>query len=73
MDIPLFVLSLALFLAGAVLVTYLLLIVGIRAEDRRMNITAPPRTLIEAVTRRLLGVRVRHHSDTEPHPHDARR
>ncbi|MER6828963.1 hypothetical protein ABT352_23490 [Streptosporangium sp. NPDC000563] len=73
MDIPLFIVFFALFLAGAVLVTYLLLIVGIRAEDRRMNITAPPRTLIEALTRRLLGVRVRHDSDTDTHPHDARR
>jgi hypothetical protein len=36
-----------------------LVLVSIRDEDRRMSLTGTPRTRIEAVTRRLLGVGVR--------------
>jgi hypothetical protein len=36
-----------------------LVLVGIRAEERRMSLTSTPSTCIEAATRRLLGVGVR--------------
>jgi hypothetical protein len=43
----------------AVLAVLALVLAGIRAEDRRMSLTRTPRTRIEAVTRRLLGVGIR--------------
>jgi hypothetical protein len=50
----------AVILTGlGVLAALVLVLVAIRGEDRRMSLTSAPRTRIEAVTRRLLGVGVR--------------
>ena len=37
----------------------MLVVVGIHDEDRHMSLTGAPRTRIEAITRRLLGVGIR--------------
>jgi len=42
-----------------VLALLILVLVSIHDEDRHMSLTGAPRTRIEAVTRRLLGVGVR--------------
>ncbi|MGH3187233.1 MAG: hypothetical protein ACRDPY_00860 [Streptosporangiaceae bacterium] len=49
----------ALLLGVAVLVLLVLVLIGIHHEERHMSLTGTPRTRIEAVTRRLLGVGVR--------------
>jgi hypothetical protein len=50
----------AVILTGlGVLAVLVLVLVGIHDEDRHMSLTSAPRTRIEAVTRRLLGVGVR--------------
>ncbi|MEV4061772.1 hypothetical protein [Nonomuraea dietziae] len=66
MNIPLFIVYLALFLTAGVLLLFAVLIIGIRAEDRRMNMTAPPRTLIETLTRYLLGAHVQRCPENDP-------
>ncbi|MFB9895868.1 hypothetical protein [Planobispora takensis] len=73
MNVPLFVVYLAVFLAAGVLLLFLTLTIGIRAEDRRTDLTAPPRTLVQALTRHLLGAHVQRSPDAEPEPHDVRR
>ena len=45
--------------ALGVLALLMLVLVGIRVEDRHMSLTSSPRTRTEAVTRRLLGVGIR--------------
>jgi hypothetical protein len=53
--------ALAAFLLGlGVLALLALVLIGIHHEERHMSLTSTPRTRIEAVTRRLLGVGVRH-------------
>ena len=42
-----------------VLAVLVLVLVGIHHEDRHMSLTGAPRTRIEAITRRLLGVGIR--------------
>ena len=49
----------ALLIGLGVLALLVLVLVGIRDEDRHMSLTSAPRTRIEAVTRRLTGVGVR--------------
>ena len=50
----------AVILTGlGVLAVLVLVLVGIHDEDRHMSLTSAPRTRIEAITRRLLGVGVR--------------
>jgi hypothetical protein len=50
----------AVILTGlGVLAVLVLVLVGIHDEDRHMSLTGAPRTRIEAITRRLLGVGVR--------------
>jgi hypothetical protein len=50
----------AVILTGlGVLAVLLLVLVGIHHEDRHMSLTGAPRTRIEAITRRLLGVGIR--------------
>lgn len=50
----------AVILTGlGVFAVLVLVLVGIHDEDRHMSLTSAPRTRIEAVTRRLLGVGVR--------------
>jgi hypothetical protein len=48
-----------LLTALGVLALLVLVLVGIRAEERHMSLTTAPGTCIEAATRRLLGVGVR--------------
>jgi hypothetical protein len=49
----------ALLIAMGVLALLVLVLVGIRNEERHMSLTSAPRTRIGALTRRLTGVRVR--------------
>jgi hypothetical protein len=50
----------AVILTGlGVFAVLVLVLIGIHDEDRHMSLTSAPRTCIEAVTRRLLGVGVR--------------
>ena len=50
----------AVILTGlGVLAVLVLVLVGIHGGDRHMSLTGAPRTRIEAITRRLLGVGIR--------------
>ena len=49
----------ALLIALGVLVLLVLVLVGIRDEERHMSLTSAPRTRIGAMTRHLTGVGVR--------------
>ncbi len=49
----------ALVIGLGVLALLVLVLVGIRDEERHMSLTSAPRTRIGAVTRRLTGVGVR--------------
>jgi hypothetical protein len=50
----------AVILTGlGVLAVLVLVLIAIHDEDRHMSLTGAPRTRIEAVTRRLLGVGIR--------------
>ena len=51
----------AAFLSGAVLGILALVIVGIHRGDRARHLADAPRTDVEAVTRRVLGVGTRSH------------
>jgi hypothetical protein len=53
----------ATFLSGAVLGVLVLLIVGIHRGDRAQHLADAPRTHVEAVTRRVLGVGTRSRRD----------
>ena len=57
------VLGVAVFLSGAVLGVLALLVAGIRKGDHTRHLADPPRTQVEAVTRRVLGVGTRYHRD----------
>jgi hypothetical protein len=49
----------ALLIAMGVLALLVLVLVGIRNEERHMSLTSAPRTRIGAITRHLTGVGVR--------------
>jgi hypothetical protein len=49
----------ALLLAASVLALLVLVLAGIRDEERHMSLTSVPRTRIGAITRHLTGVGVR--------------
>jgi hypothetical protein len=49
----------ALVIGLGVAALLVLVLVGISHEERHMSLTSAPRTRVEAVTRRLLGVGVR--------------
>jgi hypothetical protein len=49
----------AAFLAGAAIGTIVVITIGVRRDDRAKTLTRPPRTQIEAATRRMLGVGTR--------------
>ena len=53
------ILAVAIFLAGATIGLLAVFVIGIRRDDRAKNLTNAPRTQVEAVTRRALGVGVR--------------
>jgi hypothetical protein len=51
--------AIAAFIFGSAIGILAILIAGIRSDDRAKTLTCAPRTCIEAVTRRLLGVGIR--------------
>lgn len=55
-DIPLFVISLAFLAAIGVLVLFVVLVCGIRADDRHGNLSDRPQSGVERVARRVLGM-----------------
>ena len=57
--VPVTVAAVALVITLAVLGLLVLVLAGIRDEERHMSLTSAPRTRIGAVTRRLTGVGVR--------------
>jgi hypothetical protein len=62
------ILAAAAFLAGVTIGILVVLVVGIRRDDRAKNLTNAPRTHVEAATRRALGVGVRSgHADHSEH------
>ena len=66
MALALAILAVAVFLVGAVAGFLALIIIGIRRGDRAGRLADPPRTLMESVTRRVLGVGTRNHLDGHP-------
>lgn len=63
MALAIVVLAVAVFLVGAVLGFLALLIVGIRKGDRARRLADTPHTQVEAITRRVLSVGTRNHTD----------
>ncbi|GAA3168050.1 hypothetical protein [Nonomuraea roseoviolacea] len=59
MDLPLLVLMLALLAALAVVLLFAVLVYGVRADDRRMNLSDDSRSWGVRVTRRVLGMHSR--------------
>ena len=60
MDILLMTLLAAVFVTGlGVLALLVLVIAGLRAEERQMNLTRPPRTRAGLLARRLTGASAR--------------
>jgi hypothetical protein len=56
------ILAIVVFLSGAVLGFFLLIIIGIRRGDRTRHLADAPHTHVEAITRRVVGVGIRNHS-----------
>jgi hypothetical protein len=56
------ILAIAVFMVGAVLGFFLLIVIGIRRGDRTRHLADAPHTHAEAITRRVLGVGTRNHS-----------
>jgi hypothetical protein len=52
-------LAIAVFLSGAAIAVFVIIVAGIRASDRHYRLTAAPDTQLDALTRRMLGVGVR--------------
>ena len=68
MTLAITILAIAIFLAGATIGLLAVFVIGIRRDDRAKNLTNAPRTQVEAVTRRVLGVGVRNgHADHDEH------
>jgi hypothetical protein len=63
MTLTIVILGIAVFLVGAVLGFFALLIIGIRKGDRTQCLADAPHTQAEAITRRALGVGTRNHTD----------
>jgi hypothetical protein len=59
MTSAIWIIAVAAFLFCAAISTLAIVVAGIRSDDRAKNLTSPPRTRTEQVTRRLLGVGVR--------------
>ena len=55
------ILTIAVFLAGAVAGFLTLIIIGVRRGERARRLADAPHTQAEAVTRRVLGVGTRNH------------
>ncbi len=62
MPFAIVILAIAVFLSGAVLGSFALLVVGIHRGDRARHLADAPRTQTELITRAVLGVgtRTRH-------------
>ena len=59
------------FLAGAAIGIITVVTIGVHRDDRAKTLTDPPRTHIEAATRRMLGVGVRDsHADSDGYPEE---
>ena len=63
MTLAIVIFAITIFLAGAVLGFFLLIIIGIRKGDRAGHLADAPHTQVEAITRRALGVGIRNHPD----------
>jgi hypothetical protein len=63
----------ALVLAAAVLVALVVIVAGIHGDERRMSLSAAPRTRTSAVVRRVLGVHAAPHQTIHRARADARR
>lgn len=63
MNFAIAILAVTVFLCGAVLGVLAFLIVGIHRSDRARRLADAPRTQVESVTRRVLGVGTRSHND----------
>jgi hypothetical protein len=59
----LLILAISVFLSGAVLGALALLVAGIHSGSRGRWLTRDPQNRLEAVTRWVLGPRVRRHED----------
>ncbi len=64
MDLALLVIAFALVGAMCVLVLFTVVVIAIRAEDRRRRLTGTGLSRTEAFTRRLVGAYAHHHSLT---------
>ena len=53
------ILALITFLFGGTIGALVVIVAGIRRDDRAKSLTCAPRTPIEGITRRILGVGVR--------------
>ena len=53
------ILALVVFLFGVTIGVLVVIVAGIRRDDRAKSLTAAPQTPIEGITRRVLGVGVR--------------
>jgi len=62
-DISAWILLIAVLVAGCVIGVFVILLIGIRAEEHHMSLRGAPYTRTEAATRRVLSVGVRN-----PHP-----
>jgi hypothetical protein len=60
MTFSVWVLVLAVFLSGVVAGVFAVLVIGIRISDRAHRLTDEPGTHLDALTRSVLGVGVRH-------------
>jgi hypothetical protein len=52
-------LAIVVFLSGAVIAVFVIVVVSIRATDRRHHLTAAPDSPLDALTRHMLGVGIR--------------
>ena len=68
--VPMTVAIVALLIAQCVVALLVLVLVGIRHEERHMSLTGAPRTRIGAITRHLTGVGVRTPQAGPGHDHD---
>jgi hypothetical protein len=59
MTFSVWMLVLAVFLSGAVAGVFVMLVIGIRRNNRAHHLTDEPGTHLDALTRRVLGVGVR--------------
>jgi hypothetical protein len=59
MTFSVWMLALAVFLSGAVVTVFVMLVIGIHIGDRSRHLSDEPDTRLDALTRSMLGVGVR--------------